>query len=374
MSDSPQNIIDARRWLLEHVDRLLESDDGAAIPYLERLLVSSEDSALRAYCLKSLGLLYLGRGERDEARKYLSNAVKLAPTDPQIRHALGEIAASAGNLWLALLEFMEAIHHGRADDAIVDYMRSVATTLRQLELGEAAIAVLNGAYERKPDDPWVLESIARIHAAESRWLDAIEARDSLLQALEAHRALPEDERPRLPAKTLERLENLSEKMRSDFTVVNDDYEARGPSGVARRNSPSGLHTLIEALGLRTNNLPLLATAEALWARALHDKFDVHLTIPTLAAAIHWIVERMHWRVPTTLDELAVLYGADSDRLPAAVRLLVACLRLELIPMRDAELMLPAEDLRRLEKLQKAILYDVDLDDVEPRGMLGGDDD
>lgn len=368
------NVINAQAWLLDHVDRLLESEGESAIPYLERLLVSSEEPGIRFYCLKNLGLIYLSRGEVDEARKYLRPASEIIPKDADVHFALGQIATQTGNWWLALTEFMEAVYHGREREDLVHFMRSVAATMRQLEFGASALSVLLGAHERKPDDPFVLEALATIYEAEARWLDAIEARDSLVEALESHRALDGDRPMELTVATRERIEQLSRKLRDSFSIVGDANSNLGPSNLSRVNAPSGLHTLVSSLGLRSHNLPLLETAEELWAKALYAKFDVHLSIPTLAAAVHWIVERMHWRIPTPLSDLAQLYGADDDRLPAAVRLLVACLRVELIPTQAAEWALHPDDVQRLQRLQKAILYDVDLDDVEPRAMLGGDDD
>lgn len=372
--EESENVVDARDWLVEHVERMLEDDEEAAIPYLERLLVSSDERNLRIFCLKSLGMLYLGRGELDEARKYLKNAAALAPTDPELHHAMGEVEASSGRWWLALVEFLEAVFHGREHEQLAAFMRSVATTMRQLEFGEIALSVMLGAYERAPDDPFVLDALARIYESEDQWLRAIEARDNLVQLLESDRALEGEQRAVLGEAARERMRAVSQEMRRQVRVVSDEEDIETPSELLRSNLPSGLHTLVEALGLREHNLPLLATAEALWARALHDRFDVHLSIPTLAAAIHWIVERMHWRVPTTLAELSRLYGADEDRLGAAVRLLVACLELELVPSDEAGLVLTPEQVSRLQRLQKAFLYDVDLDDVEPRGMLGGSDD
>lgn len=364
---SDENVIDTQAWLFEHTERLLEADAGSAIPYLERLLVSSEEPGLRVFALKNLGLLHVAQGDLGDAKKYLRAAAELAPGDPQLHHALGEIAATNGEFWIALLEFMEAIYHGR-DEEVVAFMRSVAATMRQLEFGETALSILLGAYERQPEDPWVLESLARMYESEKRWLEAIAASENLAEALDAHRRLGAAEDAR------RRIEDLSARMRRAMLLVDEEHVPTGPSHVQRTQSPAGLHTLVEALGLRSHNQALLATAETLWARALYAKFDVHLNVPTLAAAIHWIVERLHWRVPTTLTDLAALYGADGERLPAAVRLLVACLELQLVPTRDADPGMHPDDLARLEKLQRAILYGVDIEDVEPRGMLGGDDD
>lgn len=364
-----ENVIDAQSWLFRHVERLLEEDSDAAIPYLERLLVSSEDRALRIFCLKHLGFLHLAAGEVAEARKYLRAAVELSPKDADLHHALGEIASKSGDFWLALLEFMEAVYHGREGE-VVAFMRSVAATMRQLEFGETALAILLGAHERSPDDPWVLESLASMYELQKRWLDAIEARESLVEVLETHRSLGAGKVDEARGQ----LERLSQRLRDGLRLVEGAEVPRGATGVQRVNSPSGLHTLVQALGLRSHNLALITTAEALWARALYAKLDVHLATPTLAAAIHWVVERLHWRVPTTLDELTTLYGADPERLPAAVRLVAACLDVKLVPIEGAEPALSAADLQRLERLQRAILWDVALEDVEPRGMLGGEGD
>ena len=343
-----ENVIDTQHWLFDHAERLLEQDAGAAIPYLERLLVSSEDRLLRIFCLKNLGLLHLGEGELDEARKYLRAAVELSPRDAVLHHALGQIAATSGNFWLALLEFMEAVYHGR-DDEVVGFMRSVAATLRQLQFGETALAILLGAYERNPEDPWVLDSLGRMYESEQRWLDAIEAREHLVEVLESNRFLG----PKSPEDARLQIEKLTSRMRAGMRLIEEPEPPRGPFDVQRTSSPAGLHTLVRSLGLREHNSALLSTAEALWARAHYAKLDVHLSVPTLAAAIHWVVERLHWRVPTTLDDLAALYGADSERLRAAVRLVVACLDVELVSMKDAEPTLPPADLQRLQRLQRA---------------------
>lgn len=366
---SDENVINTQEWLFRHAERLLDADSGEAIPYLERLLVSSDDYGLRVFCLKNLGLLYLGRGEVDEARKYLRAAAELAPTDPELHHALGQISAGAGDFWLALLQFMEAVYHGRDGD-VVAFMRAVAATMRQLEFGETALAVLLGAYERNPEDPWVLDSLGRMYEAERRWLEAIEARESLVDVLQSQRALE----PKSPDAARKQLDALSRRMREGLRLIDGPIESMGPSEVQRTSSPAGLHTLIEALGLRDRHGVLLATAEVLWARARYAKLDVHLTVPTLAAAIHWVVERLHWRVPTTLEQLTALYAAEPDRLPAAVRLVVACLDVQLVPTKESEPVLSPPDALRLEQLQRALLFGVNIEEVEPRGMLGGGDD
>lgn len=373
---SDENVIDAAHWLFKHAERLIAEDSDAAIPYLERLVVATQDRELRVFCLKNLGILHMGRGDLDDARKYLRSATALSPRDPELHHALGQVAASSGHFWLALLEFLEALHHGRNREDVVGYMRSIAATMRQLEFGEIGLSVLIGAYERAPDDPFVLDSLARFYESRQRWLDAIEARDQLIEVLEARRALASEREPLMldDESARRRVQDLSRQLKKELRLVDDTHDHHQPSELARLHFPSGLHTLIQALGLRSHNLPLLKTAEVLWARALDKKFDVHLSIPTLAAAIHWIVERLHWRVPTTMADLGRLYEADLDRLPAAVRLLVACLEVELLPLDAAGGALPRAELERLEKLQKAILYDVDLDHVEPRGMLGGNED
>lgn len=359
-------VIDAQQWLFRHVELLIREDADAAVPYLERLLVSSQDPELRVYCLKNLGVLAATAGDYKEAQKYLRAAVEIRPADPVLRHTLGEVAVSSGQLWLALVEFMEAVYLGRDGD-VVTFLRAVAGTMRQLEFGETALAILLGAQERAPSDPWVLDSLANVYETENRWLDAIEARESLVEVLQQQSALEHAEQARA------QLESLSQKMRGGIRVISalDPEVARRAADVARTRSPSGLHTLIEALGLRSHHGALLATAEALWARARYANLDVHLTVPTLAAAIHWVVERLHWRVPTTLEELAVLYGAQPDRLPAAVRLVVACLDVRLVPT-DADPVLTPEDLDRLNRLERALLFDADLDALEPRAMLSDD--
>lgn len=365
---SDENVIDAQTWLFEHAERLLDEDSGAAVPYLERLLVSSEDRLLRIFCLKNLGLLHFGLGDRVEAKKYLRAAVELSPADPELHHALGQIAAESGDFWLALLEFMEAVYRGRDGD-VVAFMRAVAATMRQLEFGETALSILVGAYERNPDDPWVLDSLSKMFEGQQRWLDAIAARESLIEVIESNHALG----PGSTEAARHQLDHLSSRMREGMRLIDGPDVPTGPSDVQRTQLPSGLHTLINALGLRSHHLALRSTAEALWARALYAKLDVHLSVPTLAAAIHWVVERLHWRVPTTIDELATLYDADPERLPAVVRVVVACLDVRLVPANQGGPVLAPADLQRLERLQRAMLFDVDLDEVEPRGMLMGSD-
>jgi tetratricopeptide (TPR) repeat protein len=363
--DDGPRVVDAIRWLFEHVERLLERENASAIPYLERLLVATAEPEMRTYCLKNLGILHLGAGELDEARKYLRAAVELSPSDPELHHSLGKIAIANGQLWLALIEFMEAIHHGR-DEEVVAFMRAVASTMRQLQFGEIAVAVLLGAAERSPDDPWVLDSLARMYEAEERWLDAIAARESLVDVLDSQRALG----PTTPVAVRADLERLSARMREGMRLTALDEDPDKDFDVQRTSSPAGLHTLVKALGLRDHNFALLATGEALWARAVAGRLDVHLEVNTLAAAVHWVVERLHWRVPTTLEQLAVLYRADADRLPAAVRLVVACLDVRLVPTESLEPELAPDDRERLEKLQRAILFGVPVDEVDARAMLG----
>ncbi len=369
------NVVDAERWLLRNAERLIEEDSPEAIGYLERLLVSSGDRELRVYCLKNLGILHLAAGELDEAEKYLRSAAELSPRDPEIRHALGQVAGSAGHFWLALLEFLEALYHGRDRADVTAFMRSVAATMRQLQFGEAGLAVLIGARERNPQDPAILDTLAKFYESRERWLEAIEARDQLIEVLESRHQLPGPPTPKQLDEREARIavERLTARMKNEMRLASDlgEVEVQVPSELSRIDLPSGLHTLVEALGLKTHNLPLLKTAQALWAQAADRQLDVHLSTSTLAAVIHWIVERLHWRVPTTIHDLARLYDADEERIPAAVRLLVACLEIEIFPTHGAKARLGGPDLDRLRRLQRALLYDVDLDEVEPRHMLGG---
>ena len=137
------------------------------------------------------------------------------------------------------------------------------------------------------------------------------------------------------------------------------------------NFPNALHILMRELGQHERSYPLLESAQSLWARTHHERFDVILTGNTLAASIHWLVERLHWRVVTPAEMMVRFYDVDVERVQAAVRILVERFQIRFFESSVGYSGLKAGEVERLDNIQRAILYGVDLASLEVTvGALG----
>ena len=379
------NVVDAARWLEDGIEHLL--DDGAygrAMQALNRLLAVAEDTETKLYCYENIGVLAFQLGDVDEARQAFLQATELSATDPGLSYALGHCAAAQANWWRALLHYLTAAHHARDLDDQAEFMRVGALAMQRLGFPDTALAMLLGALDRSADNPWILEAISQLYEYEQRWFEALDVQEALIDVLadgipHARGPSSSDERQvdRIVRKFMSlwtidreairrRVEAITERLRNQIGVVRDgeDRPDGADMGLTPLNLPAGLHLLVEQLAMHERNYLLLETAQSLWAQARHDRFDIHLTPYTLAAAIQSIAERLHWRVPTSFDELGDIYGAEPDTIQAAARVLVGRYGVGFIPEKDIYGGLSRADSSRLVNIQRAILYGVDVSHLE----------
>lgn len=382
-------IVDAQRWLADAIDTLLEQGAwGRAMKLLDRLLKVAADTDTKLFCYENLGVLAYRSGEVREAREAFEQARDLSDADAGISYALGHCAAARPNWWRALLHYFAAIHDARDEIDRAEFMRAAAVAMQRLGFTDPALSMFMGALDRAPDNPWILESISHLYEHQERWLEALDVQEALIDVLAD--GLPSAEGPRpnvdrlirrfISLWTLDRhaverrVGAITERLRAQIGLVRDDDPGRDGAdmGLMSLDLPAGLHTLVEQLAMHDRNFLLLETAQSLWARARHDRFDVHLTPFKLAAAIQAIAERLHWRVPTPADELSRLYGVEADAIVAAARMIAGRYAVFFFPEQDLYVGLTPVESRRLVHLQRALLWGVDVCSLESSLAMIGD--
>jgi tetratricopeptide (TPR) repeat protein len=388
-----KGVVDARDWLRGEIERRIESGDfGSAIDKLNRLLGVAEDTETKLYCYENLGILAFRAGQVSEARGAFAEAASLRPQDAGIAYALGHCAAAGNQWWRVLMHSLDAIH--RAQDACdeAEFMRLGAAAAHQLGKPEVALSMYLGALDRCADNPWILDSIANFYADQGRFFDALDTQEALIDVLASVFEHPERAPTEQRADVVDR---IVRRFMSLLTLDRDDVERRaehiyrrlraqiGPVGEPRRhgvaanmglmsmNLPPALHALIDQLARRDRNFLLLETAQYLWAMARHDGLDQYLAPFALAASIHVVTERKHWRVETPIDDVAEIYGVDADALVAAVRLLVGCFEVDFVDMSASTGHLSIAERHRCDDIQRAILFGVDVSEISSGiAMLG----
>lgn len=385
---SEGKVIETADWLRERIDALVASGDYVgALSYTERLAAGAGEADVRLYAERHMGFLCLMLDQPDRAREHLLRADAIAPHDPFVNYALGHCAASRGQGWRAVLYFLEATHFATRARDRAEFMRSAAVALQGVGHGELAHAVLLGALDRDLGNPWILDALAHLYEQEERWLESLDTLDALQKIVaSAASAMVVHTAPsvgQLLRNTLlgdpvgeqalrERAAAINRRLRNHIALVFDsrDREDLEPTGLARLNLPNALHILVRELDRHPRSQPLLESAQSLWARAHHERFDVFLTANTLAAAIHWLVERLHWRVPTSLQTLANLYTVDPETVTASARIVAERFETRFLPSHAARSGLNALESERLERIQRALLYDVDIRTLQaPQAML-----
>ncbi len=393
-SGSDENVVDARQWLEQSIESLLDAGEYVrAIGALNRLLAVADTTETKLYCYENLGVIAYREGELEEAYQAFEQAAGLSSTDPGLSYALGHCAAARASWWRALMHYLAAVHHARDRDDEAEFIRAAAVAMEHLGYSDTALSMFLGALDRSPDNPWILESISKFYEQEGRWFEALDVQEALIDVLAdglpAH--LPSSEalsdhlgqhpdNPQLDRlirrfmalwtidrEAIEqRTDAITERLRSEIGPARDGHgqRAEADAGLSPLNLPAGLHLLVHQLAGYERNFLLLESAQSLWARARHDRFDIHLTPYKLAAAIQAIVERLHWRVPTPFEELGELYGVEADGIQAAARVLVGRYGVQFIPEQDRYRDLGSSDSRRLVNLQRAILYGVDVGGLE----------
>lgn len=391
-------VIETTRWLRDRIERLLDSSRPLdALEYVTRLLDAAQDTETRLYCFRTLGMLTFRAGNLDRARRAFARAAELSPEDPGIAYGLAHCEAARGRWWRALMHSLEAFHHADVPEDRAEFLRVGGIAVRRIGIPDTALSMALGALDRDPDNPWVLQTIGHFYESEQMWMEAIGVRDRLIDALsdglgpsaatapEDREATDEVENPQFyrvfrafavkfqitEDAIRARRREIRERLRSEIAPADrvDRRDEDTPPTPLRL--PRGLDTLVERLARRDRNYQLLESAQSLWARARHDRFDVELTPNTLAAAIQWVVERLHWREPTAISELSRVYQVVPDTLRAAARLVVGRFDVRFVPLDDVTPDIGPSEWDRLDMVQKALLYGVDLDDVRPSmPMLG----
>ncbi|MFW5966282.1 MAG: hypothetical protein ACOCV2_02135 [Persicimonas sp.] len=380
-------VVEADRWLEERIESAIAAGESVrAMRALNKLRSVARDTDTKLYCYENLGVLAYREGEVERARQAFERAADLSVSDPGLSYALGHCAAAAGDGWRALLHYLGAFHH--ADDRIdrAEFLRAAAEVVLELGAVDLALSMFLGALDRAPDNPWILESISRCYEREGRWLDALDTQEALIDVLAdglptpgaADRLADKPEIHRLVRRFMElwtieradierRVDAITDKLRAEIGVVREEDapDATDDMGLTPLELPAGLHLLVEQLAVRERNFLLLETAQSLWAKARHDRFDIHLKPYKLAAAIQAIAERLHWRIPTPFDDLGDLYEVDPDAIQAAARVLIGRYEeLRFFSERDRYRGLDASESRRLVNLQRAILYGIDVSHLE----------
>lgn len=380
MPDQDPEIIDSAEWLRQRAEEAIAGQNSdEAITWLQKLLGVGTDSETLFFAHSNLGSLLFRERDIDKAREHFRSAESLAPTDASMAYALGHCEATNRFWWGAFYYFTKAVFHARSRPSeVVEFMRSAAVSARYLGLTDLAESMLLGARERSPLQPQVLESLGRLYETQERWLEAIRMRDELIEVLKGNdprrqvRLLSPAIESAPPNEELatQKANDLSAKLRSGFQVVDEETVVTAADAhLSRTTHPAGMHTLIHNLESRARAVEMLETAQVLWAKAHHDRFDVHLTPHTLAAAIQWIVERYHWSVPTPPSDLETLFRVDAQQVQAAVRLLVGKFNMQIIPSEFVSRGLGGNDGHKLSTILRAYLLDVELDTLEAPRML-----
>lgn len=379
--EQSKNIIDSIDWLYQRAEKALRDNDESAGVYLERLTTACDDPAILLFAHSNLGILEFSRGDTDMARYHFDEAGDLAPDDPNVLYAKGHCEARQGRWWQALIYFVEAAHFGQRTVEEVEFIRSIGVALGKVGHAEEAHVALLGALERQPTNPYILESLGRHYEEQEQWVEAIRVRDHLIEILKGRD--PGHRSPKAPGLNAsldsealdeesirERVLTINSRMRERVEVVDKETHRDAIDAfLSTTQHPAGLHTTVDALSRRGRPLALLETAQSLWARARHERFDVHLNPYTLAATIHWITERLHWREVTGSAELRQLYDVEPERIRAAVRLLVSQFNIRLFDTEDARSVLARNRVERLERLLQARVLDVGIHELEPVKML-----
>lgn len=386
-------VIDSLEWLSRRIEASIEAGEtGAAVDYINRLLAAARKTETKLWGYRTLGMLAFRHGRMDRARHAFERAAELEPGDPGMAYALGHCAAAEGRWWRALLDWLEAIRAAKDRDDEAEFMRSAGVAVYQLGFADTALSMLLGAMDRAPDNPWVLETIGHVYEHERMWMEALGMREALIDVLADGLA------PRMPSEGAggsERFENpqfyrLFQAFAIKFDIDRKAIEERrdriterlrGEIGVVQRerpdvhgeradltpmNLPRGLYELVGELVAHDRNFRLLESAQSLWARARHDRFDLHLTPLKLSAALQWVLERLHWRVPTPLSRLVAVYRVEPDALQAAARLVVGRFGVRFLEIEWSDTSLALGEWRRLEVTQRALLYGGEPDSVSRR--------
>lgn len=345
-------IVDQSTWLFTQIERLIANDDSSpsAEIYLEKLLKITNSPFQKAYCLRHLGRFAAARKDLVNAEKYLKSALSLETEDPDVLFLIGQTASETGTWWFALLHYLHALQKATDDSDQLEIMRGIAKAFQKLNFGEVALSVLLGALERDPEDPFILSALAHFYETREEWTKAQDIGISLVELMEQYPSISFDKGDEMK----ERLTKISSQLQSQLRLVDEnEVNISGEGTLISTSFGPGLKTLVNMLSIKTRNAPLLESAKALWAKSKEISYDTYFSTETLAAAIHWIVEKLHWRMPTSVTDLETIYGVDKEQILAAVRILVAQFQVSFFPDAAAREALGPRELEELRKIQKS---------------------
>jgi hypothetical protein len=120
---------------------------------------------------RQLGLLYLRRGDTEEARSHVENARKIDPSDPEYAYLLGRVFESAGD-WPHALEQYEETYRLSPEFGLGDIFREVGKGYLHTRKLDKAIEFLRYFLERRGSDPegryWLAAALDRAGCAEEK--------------------------------------------------------------------------------------------------------------------------------------------------------------------------------------------------------------
>lgn len=383
------DVIDAQQWLVDRVERLIRDRDfTTAIRYLRRMVQKFCDESRQREFATYLGYLYLLIDDPEASETWLDRARDFAPEDPHLRYGLGHVAAARGKHARATLRFLEAFVEADETHDEAEFLRSAAlTSLQATGTAPAVAEILLGALDRDLGNPWILDALARVYQADERWMETLEtlsvledvvdnatdsvvvhraptARQLLRNQLMGRRVRPDELRRRARA--------INEVVRDQFEVVLDERHRRGPTELRPLRFPPALNRLLRMLEHRERAGDLVEDAQHLWARARGAEFDEMLGVERLAGAIHVLVERLHWRVPTPRTEIARIHGASLDAIGPSARLIAGRLQLEPFDRAAIKRGLDFREGQALDEVTRAMLFGEGLDDIRSgETRLGG---
>jgi tetratricopeptide (TPR) repeat protein len=164
-------------WLLVQLGSLanMQGRHDDAIALADQVLMANASDA-QALSIKAESLRLLGRIH--EAEAILRTWIESHPDDPWFLGELGWLAAEKGRYEDALATFDDAL---RLDSTYVDALAGKAQILRRLgRLDEAETAILS-AYERQPNNAWVITELGNVIATQERHEDALVAYNRALK-------------------------------------------------------------------------------------------------------------------------------------------------------------------------------------------------
>lgn len=374
-SRSPGVVVESASWLRDRIDRLVESGETAeATACVNRLLALSTSTETKLFCFRTLGMLAFRDGDLGRARDAFRRATDIEDRDPGTSYALAHCSAASDQWWRTLLHALEAIRLSDDPEDRAEFMRIGALAVHRVGSVEAALSMMFGALEHAPDHPWILQTIGRIYECEERWFEALDVRNALVDVLAdgfvEDRRRDRDEESRfhrifkrfavkfdISRRDVERRRRaLRERLRAEIGPVDADVPSgRRSSSIARLNLPRALHLLIGQLSGHDRNYRLLERAHSIWARARREDDGADLEPSLRAAATQRLVERLGWRIPTSIDVVARVYDVSPDAVPAAVRLLVGRHDIQFVDVDRPEGTLSLAEWRRLDELQRGLL-------------------